>query len=126
MGEDRARLDNIPFFARGYALGDVVVIAPEEDGTQWVRKVVEYSDNCTIRILPEENDGQAEARQAVLETFAPFGVEAEIIEQFGLVALNVPSSVDIEAVKRLILKGAEEGRWAYEEGCVTSQWRAAG
>jgi hypothetical protein len=64
-------------------------------------------------------------RQTVLDAFAPFGVKGEGIEQFGLVALNVPVAADIPAVKRFVIQGADEGRWHYEEGCVTSEWRAA-
>jgi hypothetical protein len=60
----------------------------------------------------------------VLDAFAPFGVEREGMEQFGLVALNVPSAADISAVKRLLIQGAEEGQWHNEEGCVNPEWRA--
>jgi hypothetical protein len=62
----------------------------------------------------------------VLDAFAPLGVGGEGIGQFGLVALNVPGTADIAAVKRLVVQGADEGRWHYEEGCVTRQWREAG
>jgi hypothetical protein len=57
-------------------------------------------------------------RQAVLDAFAPLSVDGEGIEQFGLVALNVPPMADIPAVKHLLIQGANEGRWHYEEGCV--------
>ncbi|MEU7856185.1 DUF4265 domain-containing protein [Nonomuraea sp. NPDC049141] len=124
VGNDRVRLGNTPFFARGFALGDVVVVAPDEDGVLWVKQAVEYSGNCTIRIIPAEGGHQVEVRQAVLDAFAPFGIEGEGIEQFGLVALNVPSAAEISAVKRFVIQGAEEGRWHYEEGCVTPEWRA--
>ncbi|WP_308169675.1 DUF4265 domain-containing protein [Acrocarpospora catenulata] len=125
VGDDRVRLDNTPFFVRGFALGDVVVVAPDEDGVLWVKQAVEYSGNCTIRIIPAEGGRRVEELQAVLDAFAPFGVVGEGIEQFGLVALNVPSAVDIPAVKRFVIQGEEEGRWHYEEGCVTPEWRAA-
>ncbi|MEU6713633.1 DUF4265 domain-containing protein [Nonomuraea sp. NPDC046802] len=125
VGDDRARLDNIPFFARGFALGDVVAVAPDEDGVLWVKQAVEYSGNCTIRIIPAEGGRRVEVRQAVLDAFAPFGVKGEGIEQFGLIALDVPSAADIPAVKRFVIQGSEEGRWHYEEGCVTPEWRAA-
>ncbi|MEV4383664.1 DUF4265 domain-containing protein [Streptosporangium sp. NPDC049644] len=123
VGDDRARLGNTPFFARGFALDDVVVVAPDEDGVLWVKQAVEYSDNCTIRIIPAEGGRRVDVRQTVLDAFAPFGVEGEGIEQFGVVALNVPAAADISAVKRFVIQGAEEGRWHYEEGCVTPRWR---
>ena len=118
-----ATLDNTPFFARGFASGDVVLIAADDEGVFWVKDVVEYSGNCTIRIIPAEGGRRVEVRQAVLDAFAPLGVGGEGIGQFGLVALNVPGTADIAAVKRLVIQGADEGRWHYEEGCVTPQWR---
>jgi hypothetical protein len=75
-------------------------------------------------VIPAENGHQEECRQAVLDAFAPLGVEGEGIGNFGLVALNVPASADIAEVKQLLIRGADDGRWHYEEGCVTPAWRA--
>ena len=41
VGEDTARLENIPFFVRGYASGDVVRFNIDEDGVCWVQETVE-------------------------------------------------------------------------------------
>ncbi|MCP9620805.1 DUF4265 domain-containing protein [Nocardia otitidiscaviarum] len=122
---DCVELNNIPFFVRGFASGDVVRVAADDDGVLWVEEVVEYSDNCTIRIIPIGGGGEVAARQAVLDAFAPLGVEGEGLAQFNLVALHVPASADLHAVKRLVVVGEEEGRWHYEEGSVTDEWRAA-
>jgi len=124
VDDEHARLDNTPFFARGFAAGDVVLVAADDEGVRWVKRAVEYSGNCTIRIIPAEGGHRVEERQAVLDAFAPLGVDGEGIERFGLVALNVPSTADVPAVKRLVIQGADEGRWHYEEGCVTPEWRA--
>lgn len=125
VDDEHARLDNTPFFARGYASGDVVLIAADDEGVYWVKKAVEYSGNCTIRIIPAADGHRVEVRQAVLDASAPLGVTGEGIKQFRLVALNVPGTADVPAVKRLVIQGADEGRWHYEEGCVTPEWRAA-
>ncbi|MFE3755717.1 DUF4265 domain-containing protein [Nocardia tengchongensis] len=82
----------------------------------WVKEAVECSDNCVIRIVPIDGGGESAARQVVLDAFAPLGVEGEGLARFNLVALHVPASADIQAVKQ----------WHYEEGCVTDEWRAAG
>lgn len=125
VGEDTVRLDNIPFFVRGFALGDVVRTVVDDDGVLWAKEAVGYSDNCTIRVVPAENGHLGEERQAVLDAFAPFGVDGEGIGQFGLVALNIPADADISQVKQLLIRGAASGRWHYEEGCVTPAWRTA-
>ncbi len=119
-------LDNIPLFARGFAAGDVVRVESDEDGLFWVKDAVTCSDNCTIRLVPLGEGDSKEKRRIVLETFARLGVEGEGLNRFNLVALNVPASVDVRAVKQLVVQGAEDGRWHCEEGCVTPEWRAAG
>ncbi|MFD0632466.1 DUF4265 domain-containing protein [Catenulispora yoronensis] len=126
LGDDLARLDNVPFFVRGYAMGDVVRFATDRAGVHWVQEAVRYSDNCTIRIMPGEGGGRDEVRQAVLDAFAPYGVTGEGIARFGMVALNVPGAVDVASVKKLLEEGEEDGRWEFEEGCVTEAWRTAG
>ncbi|MCT9928969.1 DUF4265 domain-containing protein [Planotetraspora sp. A-T 1434] len=117
-------LDSIPFFVRGSALGDVVVTEVDAEGVVWVTETVEFSGNCTIRVIPFAEGELADDRQAVLDAFAPLGVEGEGIEQFGLVALNVPPSADVAGAKRLLLRGQADGWWDYEEGCVTEAWQA--
>jgi hypothetical protein len=123
VSDDTARLENVPFFARGYASGDVVRFDVDSDGVRWVREAVEFSGSCTIRIIPAQDGHLIEQRQAVLDAFAPLGVDGEGIGRFGMVALNVPSGADIAQVKRLVVEGAGLGRWHYEEGCVTEAWR---
>lgn len=122
VGADTARLDNVPFFVRGYALGDVVRFATDREGVHWVQEAVRYSDCCTIRIIP----GPDEGLDGALAAFAPYGVTGEGLPKFGMVALNVPGDVDIAAVKKLLLEGETDGRWEYEEGCVTEAWRSIG
>jgi hypothetical protein len=124
LSYDTARLDNIPFFLRGFSLGDVVRFTVNDEGVLLGREAVEYSDNCTIRVIPAEDGHLVEKRQAVLDEFSRLGVDGEGIAQFGLVALNVPGTAEIAQVKQLLAHGDRVGRWHFEEGCVTSAWRA--
>ncbi|MEV5533238.1 DUF4265 domain-containing protein [Streptomyces prunicolor] len=124
VSDDTARLDNIPFFLRGFSLGDVVRFTVDDEDVLLGQEAVEYSDNCTVRVIPAEDGHLAEKRQAVLDEFARLGVDGEGIAQFGLVALNVPASAEIAQVKQLLAHGERVARWHYEEGCVTSAWRA--
>ncbi|MFB9676834.1 hypothetical protein [Streptosporangium vulgare] len=61
--------------------------------------------------------------QAVLDLFAPLGIEGEGLERFGLVALNLPPEADLAGAKQLLAKG-QVGWWEYEEGCITEDWIA--
>ncbi|MFI6735270.1 DUF4265 domain-containing protein [Nonomuraea sp. NPDC050451] len=75
----RARLDDIPFFVRGVACGDVVRIEADVEGTVWAKEVVEYSGNCTIRVVPDRNGDLEGDLNTVLNLFAPLGVEGECV-----------------------------------------------
>jgi len=115
-------LDNIPFFVRGVACYDVVAVTVDDAGVLWGGKTIKRSGNCTIRVIPFPDGPLHGDRQAVLDAFAPFGVEGEGAEQYTLVALNVPANADLVAVKRLLREGESDNRWAYEEGCIGDAW----
>jgi Domain of unknown function (DUF4265) len=52
-------------------------------------------------------------------------VPGEGIEQYGMVALDVPPDADLAAVKRLLREGERDGWWEYEESCTGDAWQAA-
>lgn len=118
-------LDNIPFFVRGLSDGDVLRAVRDEDGRLVVTEHLASSGNCTIRVIPLSDGPLAGDKQAVLDAFAPLGVEGEGVGQFDLVALNVPPEADLDRVKGLLLRGVEDGSWDYEEGCIGDAWDAA-
>lgn len=122
---DTVRLENSPWFVRGVANGDLVRVRRGEDGQLWADERLEWSGYCLIRIIPFRKGPLAGSRQRVLDVFAPLGVTGEGVEQFGMVALDVPSDVDLAAVKRLLHDGVRDGWWDYDEGCVGDAWLAA-
>ncbi|WP_329430898.1 DUF4265 domain-containing protein [Streptosporangium sp. NBC_01495] len=123
VGPGRARLDNIPFFVRGVACGDVVRIETDAEGVVWAKEVVEFSGNCTIRVVPDDSGDLEGDLENVLGLFAPLGIEGEGLEQFGLVALNIPPTANLAGAKQLLSEG-QDSWWDYEEGCITEDWRA--
>ncbi|MGW5572267.1 DUF4265 domain-containing protein [Nocardia thailandica] len=125
VDESRVRLDNIPFHARGVAQGDVVAVAADAEGTLWAGEVVEPSGNCTIRVIPAEGCLRGEVRRAVLDAFAPLGVDGEG-SRLGLVALNAPAGSDLGEVKATLAQGSADGLWSYDLGAVTERWNRVG
>jgi hypothetical protein len=118
------RLHNTPWFVRGVANGDLIRVRRGEDGQWWADERLEWSGYCTIRIIPFPDGPLSGSRQRVLDAFAPLGVTGEGIEQYGMVALDVPPEADLVTVKRLLQDGERDGWWAYEEGCVGDAWLA--
>lgn len=123
---DHVRLDNVPWFARNVAEGDVFRVRADNHGILWAVEKVAWSGYCTIRVIPWREGQLAGDRQRVLDMFAPFGVTGEGIAQFGMVALSVPPEADLGAVKRLLNDGQAGGWWDYEEGCIDDAWDAVG
>lgn len=119
------RLDNTPFFVRGVASGDLIRVRRGDDGRLQADERLQWSGHCTIRIIVFRDGPLSGSRQRVLDMFAPLGVTGEGIEQFSIVALDVPPDADIAAVKRLLHEGEHDGWWEHEEGCIGDAWEAA-
>ncbi|WP_319461400.1 hypothetical protein [Micromonospora sp. RTP1Z1] len=49
---------------------------------------------------------------------------SEGVEQFEMVALDVPPRADMHAVKALVTAGEADGHWTFEEGCIGDAWAA--
>lgn len=60
-----------------------------------------------------------------LDAFKELGVDGEGIEQFGMVALDVPPTADLGKVQRLLDHRVAKEWWDMGEGCITAQWQAA-
>ncbi|MER5875056.1 DUF4265 domain-containing protein [Streptomyces sp. NPDC001910] len=125
QGDGVVRLDSIPWFVRGVACGDVMATETDDEGVHWAGEMVRRSENCTVRLIVFRDGGSRDARQSVLDAFQELGVDGEGIERFGMVALDVPPAADLAKVRHLLDRGVAEEWWDVEEGCVTSEWRAA-
>ncbi|MGW5104383.1 DUF4265 domain-containing protein [Streptomyces sp. NPDC004100] len=123
LGDGTVRLDNVPWFVRGVACGDVVAIEADEEGVRWGGEVVRRSENCTVRLIVLRDGGSGPARQSVLNAFRGLGVDGEGIERFGMVALDIPPTADLAKVQRLLRHGVDKEWWHMEEGAITEQWR---
>ena len=124
QGDGTVKLDNVPWFVRGVACGDVLAVSPDEEGVLWAGDVGRPSESCTIRLIVLREGGSGAARRSVLNAFHRLGVWGEGIERFGMVALDVPPTSDLVQVQRLLNHGVAKEWWEMEEGCVTAQWRA--
>lgn len=111
-GEGLFRIENIPFFARGLARGDIVSAVNEQDQLRF-QEVVESSGHSTIRLLVRRE----ESVPSIVERFESHGCDCEIT--FGkLVALDVPPSVPLDALLEKLDLGFAQSEWEYEEACI--------
>lgn len=106
-------LDSIPFFADGVALDDVVEFDRRGDQL-WYRDVVANGGHTTTRVFSADADVLAHLREELLQ----LGCRSERSQTYGLLAVDVPPSVDYRQVASLLQGGEDRGQWEYFEGVV--------
>jgi hypothetical protein len=118
------RLDNTPWFVRGVASDDVIEARRDRDGVLWFVRVRERGGRIVVRVIPHADGPLGGDRQAVLDLFAPLGVAGEgMSSPVNMVALDNGPDAPLSSVKSLLASGEADGRWYYEEGCITEEWR---
>jgi hypothetical protein len=124
LGEGQYRIDNVPWFVRDLAVGDVVAAAPPDAGSHPVfAHLIERSDHLTIRLICFREGPLQGDLQAVVDAFTPLGVYAEGVKQYGMVALDIPPTADLRSIHQRLVAGAADGSWEWEEGRINARWR---
>jgi hypothetical protein len=111
--EDGYELDNIPFYAKGVALGDVVAAEADVDGLLVYSRVVRRGGHSTYRVFlltPGPDDPQT-----TVDHFRGqgLGVERDLP---GLLAIDVPPTVSLEVAESVLFDGVDNGRWELQDG----------
>lgn len=113
LGDGTYRIDNIPFFVRGVSSEDVVAVN-EQDGELYYGGLVSEGGHSTVRVLIAKKDETEDIRAELRAK----GCSSEGTGIPGLIAVDVPASVNYHDVREFLDKGEQTGRWEYEEGCV--------
>jgi hypothetical protein len=111
LGTDLYRLDNIPFFAYGISLADVVVATPEgDDPRPHFRRVVHKSGNRTVRVVADAGTDRVEQR--VLEELDHLGCRYTRATP-KYICVNIPPHVSLDRVVGYLT--AAGLRWEYAD-----------
>ena len=106
------RVDNVPFFARGVACGDVISALRTDGGWLCFDKTLARSGNSTFRIwLSADKSLDAEG---VLRQLRNLGCRAEVTLE-RLIAIDVSPPLE-EVVWKFVSKGFEIGEWDLQVG----------
>lgn len=119
----RVRIANIPWFVRGLAYGDTVLVEADQDGVLRAAEHLSWSGCCTIRVVVFGAGPLNGDQDRVVQMFDLPGVEAESFGSIPLVALSVAPEA-IADTKSLLADGVAQGWWDYEEGCISDAWLA--
>ena len=118
------RLDNTPWFVRGVAADDLIEAQPDADGVLWFVRVRERGGRNVVRVIPRSDGPLGGDHQGVLDVFLPLGVGVEgMSSPVNMVALDIGPKAPLSSVKSLLAAGESDGRWYYEEGCISDEWR---
>ncbi len=105
------KLNNIPFFVKGYAADDIVKAEMVDDGLPKVTELIEESGNSTINIIFFEQDKE-DYKKRILKELNELGGEYEGMEGMikGYYSLNIPKDKDYKIIYHfLILRSAFSG-----------------
>jgi hypothetical protein len=123
LGDGLYRIDNPPWFISDLAVGDVVeASAPTPSSHPVFQRLVDRSDHITIRLICFREGPLAGNLQRVVDAFVPLGVYAEGVQQYRMVALDVPPTAPLREVFDRLSGGVGDGSWEYEEGRITQAW----
>lgn len=112
--DDGYEVDNIPFYVKGIAIGDVVSAKVEPDGGMLYTGLVRASGHSTIRILFSSEQDILTTTKQLLD----LGCDYEGSDLPQLIAIDIPPTVPYEKVKAFLERGRRLGIFSYEEACL--------
>ena len=100
LGGDLYAVDNLPWYAYGVSLGDVVEARPGEAGELRLTRVVRKSGNRTLRVILEAGEvaeGMTPQSARLLDRLRERGCSYEGANRL-FIAVNVPPMVELSDV----------------------------
>jgi hypothetical protein len=113
LGEDKYRIDNIPFYAVGISSGDLVLAVPR-DNKLVVTEVVGTNGHSTVRVMIHDKSLTAKIRDELKNA----GCATELSNVPGFFSVDVPPEVDYPAIARLLSGYEAQERITYEESSL--------
>lgn len=107
---DGFELDNIPWYAKGVASGDLINAQPDADGRLVFSSVIRRGGNSTLRVWLAD----AADCQQLRATLSQLGATSEL-NGTRFLSVDVPASA-ITAVWAYLEEGEAAGRWEFEVG----------
>jgi hypothetical protein len=113
-GEDHFELDNIPFFAKEVAAGDLVAAQRDGEDQLIFERVIQSGGHSTVRVIMFDPDQKA----AVRRELEKLGCETEGSHLPNLFAVDVPPEAAYTDVMNLLTGKASKDVLDYEEAAV--------
>ncbi len=123
VSDSTFQIDNIPFFAKLIACGDIV--AAEQIATGLIfRELVQPSGHSTVRVIihrGDRNDDQLRALvEGIRQSLRAMGCTAELSHIPSLIAIDIPPEVNYRSVAMFLSEKEHAGLLGYEEACLAA------
>lgn len=110
-------LQNVPFFVRGIACGDIIKAKPDHERRELVFDgLVKHSGNSTIRIILR--DKTPELRDRVLEIFRDAGCTWEFTNVDFHFAVDIPQVANYRPLRATLIDMISTGAIEVEEAFI--------
>ena len=107
-------IESIPFFTREAAVGDLVEVLSDDEGRLWFDVIQTASAHSLIRVVFFDG-GCVESVCTFLEAL---GCATERMEEFKLLAVDVPPEADMSRIKAFLRNETEHSRLDYEDAIL--------
>lgn len=107
-------LDNIPFYAKGIAPGDELVVSANANGEAWFQSLAKSGGRSVFRIHTESDQQVAKIREELLD----LGMPSEVDRKSRLIAVEVPADADIRPLLDYLVVGQDSLRFDFEEAVL--------
>lgn len=111
VGDHRFSLGTVPAFAFGLAKGDVVRVEHHDDAA-WIVELLEPSGHSSLRVIALGSNSVETPRAALEGLGCP--TFKTVID--GMIAVDVPPSVDLDSVLSYLVAGREASMWDFNVG----------
>jgi hypothetical protein len=115
------RIENVPFYLRGLAFGDIVQVRPDHERRELVyEKFVRESGHSTVQIVLHASEAEDDA----VRVLTSLGCSWEVSNVAEYWAVDVPASVEYPLLRAELLRMKEGGAIGFQEGALSSRHRA--
>ena len=118
------KIDNIPFFAKLIACGDIVAAEQTADGLIF-KELIQPSGHSTLRVIIHRGDQNDRQLQILVEKIRKIlqemGCSTELSHIPSLIAVDIPSELDYQSIAKFLMEKEDEGILGYEEACLASE-----
>jgi Domain of unknown function (DUF4265) len=115
IDDSTAIVDNIPFFSRDVALGDLVAFEEVGDELRYVA-TVKRSGNSLVRVVYYSPTDPTELRRRIEE----LGCETELDAAHSLIAISVPLGDHLARLQAFLTSSEAHGDLGYEEAILVT------